>query len=387
MVNRDVFLDHLFPHKENLMNFVGVDLHKKLIVACVMNQDRQVLQSRRFACRDTQGLQKWFASLGAFQVVVEATAAYEWFVQFVEPLAQRVVLAHPGKLRVIAESTQKTDKIDAKLLALFLALDMIPPAHRPSPRQREHRVLIRQRHYLRRRLTSVKNRLRNILASYNADLPNLFTVLGREQAKPVALSAADRFAFDQLWREHDLYAEQLHEVDRQMAAFAKDAPPAEAQARNCLKSIAGVGQVTTEVFLAEVGDLSRFRSQKKVVAYAGLAPGQRESAGKRRELGITHRGSGVLRWVLCQSAWQLVRRDRHYQDVFQALAKRRGKKKAITAIARRLLCLMVSLVNRGQSYCPPARPPRSDPPPAGRRKPAETAQPTGVGPRSAAAPV
>ena len=74
------------------------------------------------------------------QVTVEATSSYKWFVQLVESLAGREVLAHPKKLRVIAESTRKTDKLDAQVLAEFLSLDMIPQAHRPSPRLHEHRA-------------------------------------------------------------------------------------------------------------------------------------------------------------------------------------------------------------------------------------------------------
>jgi hypothetical protein len=70
------------------------------------------------------------------ELVVEATASYEWFVQLVEPFAKRVVLAHPGKLRVIAESTRKSDNLDAKLLAGILASGHIPQAYRPTLRQR-----------------------------------------------------------------------------------------------------------------------------------------------------------------------------------------------------------------------------------------------------------
>jgi transposase len=121
-----------------------------------------------------------------------------------------------------------------------------------------------------------------------------------------------------------------------------------------LEGIPGVGVVTREVYLAEVADVRRFRSQKKVVAFAGLAPRLRESAGKRHELGITHAGSRLLRWVLCQAAWQLVRRDLRWRRIFEALAARRGRKKAITAVARRLLCVMTSMVMSGQEYRPAA---------------------------------
>ena len=79
-------------------------------------------------------------------------------VRLLEPLGERIILAHPQKLRIIAESTRKSDKIDAQVLSEFLALDMIPQAYRPTPRQREHRMLVRHRCYLQRRITSVRAR-------------------------------------------------------------------------------------------------------------------------------------------------------------------------------------------------------------------------------------
>ena len=87
------------------MKSVGIDLHKKTIVLCVVNQEKKVLQRTRFLCADVERIRAFFAGLGEFQAVVEATASYEWLVAILEPLAKRVVLAHPGKLRVIAESS------------------------------------------------------------------------------------------------------------------------------------------------------------------------------------------------------------------------------------------------------------------------------------------
>ena len=117
-----------------------------------------------------------------------------------------------------------------------------------------------------------------------------------------------------------------------------------------LRTIPGVGPVTVEVVLSELGEVQRFRSAKQVTAYAGLAPGRRESAGKSEELGITKEGSGLLRWVLVEAAWRLRRRSPRWQQVFEQLRQRRGKKKAIVAIARRLLGVMVALLRTGQSY-------------------------------------
>ena len=115
------------------MRSVGIDLHKNSITVRVVDQDRTVLQTRRFACADITRIDAFFASLGEFEAVVEATASYEWLWQRVEPRARRVVLAPPGKLRILAGSTRKSDKLDARVLAEFRALDLIPPADRPTP--------------------------------------------------------------------------------------------------------------------------------------------------------------------------------------------------------------------------------------------------------------
>jgi hypothetical protein len=156
------------------MKYVGIDLHKQTIKICIVSQQggqRKIDGRRQFACQVVSGIKGYFQSLGRFEAVVEATSSYEWLFELLEPFAARLVLANPRKLRVIAESTRKTD---SQVLAEFLALDMIPPAHRPSPRVRQHRALVRQRHFLQRRITAPKCKVRHVLCRYNADIPSLF---------------------------------------------------------------------------------------------------------------------------------------------------------------------------------------------------------------------
>lgn len=334
------------------MNFVGIDLHKKTISLCVVDQERKVLNRRRFYCNAPERIVAFFEEIRPFEAVVEATASYEWLVDLIEPLADRMLLAHPKKMRIIAESSRKSDKLDAQILAEFLALDIIPQAFRPSKRQRAHRILVRQRSYISRRVTSIRNKVRRILSNYNADREDLFTKAGLVYLSKTAVLEADRFVLDQLIQEWRMYTGQLKEVDRRLGAFAQEAPVKEAEARAILQTIPAVGPVTIDVVISELGDVGRFRSQKKVCAYAGLVPGQRESAGRTRDLGITKEGSGPLRWVLVQAAWRLVHRTARWRRIFDRIALRRGKKRAIVAVARRLLCVMVAMLQNGRRYQP-----------------------------------
>ena len=336
------------------MKFVGVDLHKKTISLCVVmvvQGKREVVARRRFACKQTQKIREFFEALGPFQVVVEATGSYEWFLLLVEDIADRWILAHPKKLRVIAESKHKSDKIDAQLLAEFLALDMIPEAYRPSPRIRQYRVLVRHRHWLQGRITSLKCKLRHKASHYNADVAELFTSRGQEHLAAIAMSVADRFETKQLLAQLDWCQDQLRETEKELRTFAETAPGAEREARRVLATMPEVGSVTIDVVLSELGDWRRFRSAKRVVSYAGLDPGSRQSAGKSRQLGITKEGSGLLRWVLVQTAWRLVNNSARWRHVFERVARRTGsKKRAIVAVARRILCVMFAMLREGRSY-------------------------------------
>jgi transposase len=333
------------------VNYVGIDLHKKTIVLCVMDQDRKILKRQTFACGQAAAIRAFFAGLAPFRAVVEATASYEWLVAAIEPLADRVVLAHPGKLRVIAESTKKTDKLDAQILAEFLARDMIPEAHRPTPRQRQHRALVRHRQYLKGRVTAVKNKIRRVLSDYNADRKDLFTADGWDAAvKAAGLSDVDRFVLDQLRALWQRLEEQVTEVGRRLKEFAAEAPPREAEARAKLKTIPGVGPVTVDVVVSELGDVARFRSSKAVCAYAGLVPKVRQSGGKGKDLRITKEGSPLLRWALVEAAWRVVRQSAAWRRIYERIKKRAGGKKAIVAVARRLLTVMTALLRDGTNY-------------------------------------
>ena len=336
------------------MKFVGVDLHKKTISVCVMvkvSGKRKVVCRKRFYCDQPELIREFFEQLGDFQVVVEATSSYEWFLLLVETLADRCVLAHPKKMRVIAETKNKSDKLDAQVLAEFLLLDMVPEAWRPTPRVREHRVLVRHRRWLEGRITGVKCKLRHKLAHYNADVTGLFTEKGKEHLQQQKMSDADRFEVEQLQAELEFHQTQMAQTDKQLREFAKSAPLAEREARAVLDTMPQVGTVTIDAVLSELGDWRRFRSAKRAVAYAGLNPGLRESAGKAKQLSISKEGSRILRWALIQAAWRLVNTTARWGHIFERLHQNTGsKKKAIVGVARRVLCVMFAMLRDGKKY-------------------------------------
>jgi transposase len=336
------------------VNHVGIDLHKKTIVLCVMDPHRKVTARRTFACDRVQAVREFVAALRPFRAVVEATASYHWLVELLEPLAEAVLLAHPKKLRVIAESAKKTDRLDAQVLAEFPALGLIPEAHRPAPRRREHRALVRHRQYLRGRVTAVRAEVRRVLADYNADRKDLFTAAGRAYLAAVRLNASDRFVVDQLRAEFAALRGRLKELAGRPRGLAAAAPTREAEARAVLRTIPGVGPVTVEVVVSERGDVRRFSSAEEACASAGLVPAVRQSGGKRRERELTKEGSPLLRGAPVEAAWRPVRHSRRWEVASQGIKRRRGAKKAVVAVARRLLGVMHAMLKANEPYRPTA---------------------------------
>jgi transposase len=350
-----------FHSRSLTVHYIGVDLHKKTISVCVVieaGRQSKVVARTTVRCDMPEKIRAFFEKFPQFQVAVEATASYEWFLQLIEASAERVVLVHPKKLRIIAESVCKTDKIDAFILADLLRINRLPEASRPTPRQREHRALVRHRCYVQRRITSVKNKIRFVLADYNADRRSLFSAAGKEYLDQVKLSASDRYVVEQLWTELEEHHVRLLAANRRLREFAAAAPTTEKEAREVLATMPQAGPVTVDVIVSELGDIRRFRSAKKATSYAGLAPGERSSGGKTRQLGITKEGSRLLRWGLIQWARRVVRHSRRWSSIYEKLMGGRpgedrdpgAEKKAIVAVARRLLCVAVSMLRSGQRY-------------------------------------
>lgn len=335
------------------MRFIGADLHKKSITFCVVEVvegKSVVVQRARMVCCESKRIQKFLASQMPYQLTVEATIGYEWFALLAEETATRVVLAHPSKLRVIAESTRKTDKVDAFVLADFLAKDMIPEAWRPTPRVRQHRGLVRRRYKVQSRITSTKNAMRGLLTRYNADQKRLFTKAGHNYIRTVDVLPEDRWLLADLWEEYLEQRTRLKKIDERLVEFSATAPLREREARQVLATLPGAGKVTVETILAELGDWQRFGHADAVVSFAGLDPAVRESDGRRKEMRITKAGSPLLRWIMIQLAHRVKRTTARWQRLFERLARRIGRKKATCAVARRLLLVVYAMLRDGKAY-------------------------------------
>ncbi|MFC5674975.1 IS110 family transposase, partial [Streptomyces incanus] len=213
-----------------------------------------------------------------------------------------------------------------------LRADLLPEAWIAPLDVRQQRALLRHRCQLVRLRTRLRNRVHAVLADHGCDRPgSCFTAPGRAWLGGLELPDASRRVIDDLLGLMDALKEPIDALDRQLLAQARGDPRIKA-----LTQLPGVGTLTALMIVAEVGDITRFPSARKLAAWAGLTPTVRGSDLTVRHGHISKQGSDWLRWILCEAA-QTAKRSPEFADAYQRLAHRRGKKIATTAIARRLL--------------------------------------------------
>jgi transposase len=328
------------PPLQSCPRFVAIDIHKNyLMVGAIDAEQRIVLQPRKVE------LHRFFAwtqanLLPTDAVVLEATTnAWTIYDQLIS-LVARVVVAHPAKVRLIAEARVKTDKVDVLTLAKLLRADMLPEVWVPPLHVRDLRALLSHRRRLVALQTTAKNRLHSVLHRLNLAPPDgdLFARKQREWWELLELSTTERLRVDQDLATLEHIRPQIEEVDAELRRLSTSEQWAEQVPY--LVQLPGVGLLTAMTMLGAIGDITRFGAAKQLVGYAGLGAGVHASGKTHRDKGITKQGRRDLRFVLVEAARVAVQTHPYWKKEFERLAARIGEHKAVVAIARKLLIVV-----------------------------------------------
>ncbi len=275
---------------------IGVDFHKSYSHLIVQDSLGKTLRSER-AKNDRQ-------SLGSFlehyrqnsHAVMEATRNWMVMYDWLDDICDDVVLAHPLKVKAIADAKIKTDKIDAPVLAHLLRADLVPEAWAPGDRVRELRLALRERMFYVRLRTMTKNRVVTVFDRYpeqTAQLKkpgDLFGKTGRQQLAAIDVSEIDRVQIDR-GRE---FIGDINERIKLSEATIRAMTKTNGKVK-LLKTIPGIAEFFARLIDAEIDDISRFRNPKKLAAYAGLVPSTYSSGGKTYHGKIIKQGNKWLR--------------------------------------------------------------------------------------------
>jgi transposase len=274
---------------------------------------------------------------------------YGFLFEQLRTVARRVVVAHPGQLRLIFRSKRKNDRVDAEKLAKLLFLDEVPPVYVPSRDTRSWRRMIEYRRRLIAERTRVKNSIRALLRGQGIEAPK-----GLWTRRGVSWLGSVEFASEMDDLQRDLAKERLESlmgmitrVEKVLNQLASEHPGVQ-----LLRTIPGVGPRTAEAVVAYIDDPQRFHRNKSVGRYFGLVPKQDASASSNRLGHITREGPSSVRWLLTEAAWQGVHRSKQIRRVYERI--RRGDKErtriALVATAHYLIRVMLAMLQTGEVW-------------------------------------
>jgi transposase len=363
----------------------GIDIHKRTAVACVIvpgpnGQPSKTLRTFGTMTDDLLALADWLMSEGVSDVALEATGVYWKPLWNLLESTFTLVLANPQHIKAVPG--RKTDVKDAEWIADLLRHGLLRGSFVPDRPQRELRELTRYRTALIRERAREINRVQKTLEGANIKLgdvaSNVLGASGRAMLQGLVTGNSDTASLADLARgklrdkraaleralsgrmgahQRFMLAEQLchidaldEAIDRVSAEVAERVQPFDAEIMR-LDAVPGVGRRTAEALVAEIGiDMTRFPSPAHLASWAGMCPGNHESAGKQQG-GKSRSGNKWLKAALVEAAQAVARtRGTYLAAQFRRLAARRGKQKASVAVGHSLLVIAYHLLAHGHEY-------------------------------------
>jgi transposase len=327
--------------------FVGLDVHKRSVVATVLDQQGNRVDQSSFGSRNSELISYLDGLSGRKHVVLEACNVWEHFYDAAVSTGAEVTLAHPYRVRLISEASLKSDKVDSQTLAELLRLRGIPMAYAPDAEIRVLRQLIRDRAFYKREETGIKGHIYSALL--RKGIPYDEGLLGlkrkREELRSSQLPEVDR-GLDALNRFDEVTKALDQEIHK---AFLKSK---EAQ---LLETIPGIGEFTAVALVAELCPIDRFPNVEKLCSYAGLVPTNHQSGESSYQGHLKTDSNHLVKWLMVEAAWS----HRHWADkrsdvtkVARRVSRRSGKQKGNVAGAHKLMKIVYAVLKRGTPYTP-----------------------------------
>ena len=286
-----------------------------------------------------------------FKICFEASNGYGFLHEQLSKMTDRVSVAHPGQLRLIFRAKKKHNRVDAQKLAKLLYLDEVPAVHVPKADVRSWRAAIEYRQRLLSRRVSVKNQIHALIKDQGIQKPDEVKSLWTNKGV-TWLSGLELGELDALRR--DILVDELGEVNRRIALVEKHLKKVSSKHPGValLMTIPGVGIRTAEAFCAYVDDIRRFGRVTQVGTYFGLVPCQDASGNVNRLGHITKDGPPTVRKMLCEAAWQGIKRSGTIRGFFERVQHDDPKRKkiALVATAHYLVRVMAAMLRSGEVW-------------------------------------
>src|SRR6188472_1989547 len=326
---------------------IGLDVQRDFCVVAICEDGR--VRSGARVPSTPEGLSLLAQSLmPSDRVALEVSGGCWEVARILEPHVERVVVVSPDDTG-ITQARAKTDRLDARTLARLLWSGELESVWMPDERCRVLRRRLARREQLVHSRSRAKNEIHAVLQRRLQGKPpcsDLFGVKGRRWLAGLELPLAERESVDAGLRHVEFLDGEIAAVERLIAQQALEWP----EIRR-LMTVPGVNLICAATFIAAIGDVGRFLTGRKLVAYLGLDPKVRQSGDAPARSGrISKRGSAAARWALVEAAWSVVLQPGPLHAFYDRTRARRGHGKAIVATARKLAILFWCMLTRGEDY-------------------------------------
>jgi transposase len=314
--------------------YIGVDFHARQQTICYLTTEDGELQLQQLKHRDKAAVRNFYAQFrGRVVVGLEACGYSPWFEQMLSELGCEVWLGNAKEIRRRARSRHKNDRRDAELILDLMIHEEFPRLFVLPLQSREVLRMLRYRQKLIKVRTMVKNCLQALALQSGLALGSkLFSKAGQQELATASMSPAMQWQREQ-WLQ---LLEPLNQRLLENMLWLKQQSLADSRVGR-LRTHPGIGLLTALCLVHALEPVSRFRNTRKVVGYAGLDPLEGSSAERIRFGAISKAGPRVLRYLLIEAAHTSVKYDEDLKRFYKRLAERRGRPKAKTAVARKLL--------------------------------------------------
>lgn len=329
-------------------HYIGIDFHKQFSSVAVMNEQGSVIDQCRLSHDQPKEMMSYFSQFNKdTSVTLEATRHWYWLVDLLQEQGLHVKLAHAKKVRIIAESTIKTDKIDARVLAHLDRCNFLPQAYIASPEIRHERELLRYHISLVKIQTALKNRVHAILSKHNIQhgFSDLFGKQGRLFLSNLSLPDIFRFELNGYLELLDRLTVILTDAKKQINKHCRVWPEAQ-----LLTTVPGIAQLSALLLAAEIADINRFASSKKLCCYGGLVASTHQSAQKEYHGRIIKDSNKYIRYVLLEAVPHAVKKDPRLWRFYHKIHRAKGSGKAKVATARKLLTAIYYMLKNNEPY-------------------------------------
>jgi transposase len=319
--------------------YVGVDLHNKSWHVTIRTFDLELFSGSIPGTWDALRFLLARYSGHPIKVVYEAGYFGFWLHDLLAEYGAECIVTPPSLIPQQAGNRVKTDRLDSRKLALYLAKGLLKRVWVPSPQEVAERQVGRTRRQLVRDRVRVQQRIKALFRCYGLPLPEQTGKWSHRFVEHLGcLKFAHRWVEESLRSLLEQYQFFTAQIGRQTQLLKKLAETERYRQRvKILRSIPGVGLIVAMELLLELQDMERFRRAEELAAYVGLTPSQDSSAERVRMGHITRAGKKSLRGTLIEASWYLIGKDKGMRRRYEQIKGRAGAKRAIVAIARHLL--------------------------------------------------